>query len=212
MTFNADFLKLYFIGGSQDFKHPEDLLTQLEKLLDAGITAFQFRDKGPGSLTKDPTAQRELAEACQRLTRQYQVPFFVDDDVNLAIALHAEGIHVGQDDEAVTSLLQRIPDEMFVGLSCKTKEQVEIANQTPGIDYLGVGPIFPTSSKPDAGLILGLGTLTKLVQLSTRPVVAIGGITLDALPDILKTGAKGSAAIRLFADKADPATMLAPFA
>lgn len=212
MAFDKQMLQFYAIAGTQDFPGPhaeEQLLKQLEALLQAGITLYQFRDKGPGSLAENPEAHLALAKKCHALTKRYHVPLIVDDDVDLALAISAEGIHVGQTDEGITSVIQRVPAEWIVGLSCNTPEEIQIANHTPGIDYIGVGSVFPTTSKADAGEAIGLSTLTQLVQISDLPLVAIGGITEARVTDVLKTGVAGIAAIRLFADMKEPATVLA---
>ncbi|MCZ3394226.1 thiamine phosphate synthase, partial [Enterococcus faecium] len=118
-----------------------------------------------------------------------------DDYVDLALAIHAEGIHVGQKDEKIESVLKRVQGSMIVGLSCNTEAQVKRANQLDGIDYLGTGTVFETISKADAGAALGVAKLQELVELSRYPIVAIGGITLDNLPQTMATGVKGFAAI-----------------
>jgi thiamine-phosphate pyrophosphorylase len=118
--------------------------------------------------------------------------------VDLALAIHAEGIHVGQKDEKIESVLKRVQGSMIVGLSCNTEAQVKQANQLDGIDYLGTGTVFETTSKADAGAALGVAKLQELVELSRYPIVAIGGITLDNLPETMATGVKGFAAISMF--------------
>lgn len=202
MPFKTPILRAYFIAGTQDIKDPNLTLPEvLTQALKAGITAFQYREKGPGSL--DATAKVKMAETLRDLCTTYRVPFIVDDDVALARKVGADGIHVGQKDERVTSVIQEVGQTMFVGLSCDTEEQVKVANQTSGISYLGSGPVYPTGSKADADPVIGVTGLKKLVKLSQRPVVAIGGITEENIVELPATGAAGAAVISMIAQSSD---------
>jgi thiamine-phosphate pyrophosphorylase len=207
MKFNPKMLQIYFVAGTQDVANQADFLPRVEMILKAGATAFQLREKGYNSID-DRAELLALAQQCHALTQKYQVPLFIDDDVDLALAVQAEGIHVGQKDEQIESVLKRVGSEMIVGLSCNTEAQIQHANQLTGIDYLGTGTVFETSSKADAGAALGTVQLQKLVELSRYPVVAIGGITLANLPETMTTGVKGFAAISMFTKMENPtATM-----
>jgi len=194
LDFSPAQLRAYFVCGSQD-AGDGDLVAVVESALQAGITAFQFRDKGTSQLTG--LERRQLGQRLHQLCAAYRVPFIVDDDVALALALHADGIHVGQSDQQIQQVLDQVREKMFVGLSCSTPAEVEVANQLAGIAYLGSGPVFPTTSKSDADPVIGLRGLTTLVGLSRRPVVAIGGITTTQLAAVAGTGAQGSAVISL---------------
>lgn len=146
LKFEPTQLRAYFVCGTQDVPG-QDLNVVVQTALDAGITAFQYRDKGNSQLT---TAERfALGQQLRERCAQAHVPFIVDDDVELALALQADGIHVGQKDDRVTQVIQRVANQMFVGLSCSTLAEVRIANQLEGIAYLGSGPIFPTTSKTE---------------------------------------------------------------
>lgn len=96
-------LHLYFIAGTQDMRHlsgdpAENLLKILKQALESGISCFQFRDKGQFSLAAQPKAQADLAQKCCRLCHNYQIPFTMNDDVELGLAVGADGIHIGQSD------------------------------------------------------------------------------------------------------------------
>lgn len=202
VTFEPGLLRAYFVAGSQDVPG-QDLREVLATMLKAGITAFQFRDKGASTLTPDQRLAlgRDLREQC----RAASVPFIVDDDVDLALTLHADGIHVGQSDERITKVLQTVDGrQMFVGLSCNTPEQVAQANQIAGISYIGSGPIYPTTSKDDADPVMGVAGLQALVAQANVPIVAIGGVTVASLPAIAATGAAGVAVITLLTRSQDP--------
>ncbi|KRO03990.1 thiamine monophosphate synthase [Levilactobacillus paucivorans] len=202
VTFESGLLRAYFVAGSQDVPG-QDLREVLATMLKAGITAFQFRDKGNSTLTATERVAlgRDLREQC----RAASVPFIVDDDVDLALWLHADGIHVGQSDAGVRQVLDAVkPRDMFVGLSCSTAEEVAAANQVAGIAYLGSGPIFPTTSKADADPVIGTAGLAKLVDQSHVPVVAIGGLTVETMPEVAAAGAAGAAVITLLTRSTDP--------
>lgn len=196
--FSPEQLRAYFVCGSQDVGS-RDILTVVDSALQAGITAFQFRDKGRSQLSD--SARLQLGRKLHQLCEAYQVPFIVDDNVDLALALKADGIHVGQHDQKIQQVLGRVQGKMFVGLSCSTLPEVEAANQLSGVAYLGSGPVFPTSSKADADPVIGLNGLTRIVALSKVPVVAIGGITAEQLPAIAATGTRGTAVISLLAQR-----------
>lgn len=202
LPFESGMLRSYFIAGTQDIKDKHKTLEEVVKqALEAGITAFQYREKGPTSLTGD--AKAKMAQALRELCADYQVPFIVDDDVALAVQNNADGVHVGQKDERVTQVLKEIGETMFVGLSCDTKAQIEIANQTAGISYIGSGPVYPTGSKADADPVIGVDGLANLVKVSQLPVVAIGGITEENIQELPKTGVAGAAVISMIAQSDD---------
>lgn len=134
-------LSVYFIMGSNNCtKEP---LQVLRDALEGGITIFQFREKGEGALTGEERIC--FAKELQAICKEYGVPFIVNDDVELAIELDADGVHVGQDDEGITSVREKMGDKI-VGVSTHTIEEAHWAIEN-GADYLGVGPIFPTSTK-----------------------------------------------------------------
>lgn len=208
MKFNPTMLQAYFIAGTQDVVSKADFLPTVERIVQAGATAFQFRNKGAvKTASRDEVV--ELARACHQITQKYQIPLFIDDDVDLALAVGAEGIHVGQKDERITSVLERVGYQMIVGLSCNTAAQITAANQLNGVDYLGTGTVYETNSKADAGNALGVDKLRELVQMSNFPVVAIGGITLERVAETVATGATGIAAISMFIQMTDPAQQFA---
>ncbi|MDF7638014.1 thiamine phosphate synthase [Lactobacillus sp. ESL0791] len=200
--FNAKLLEAYFICGTQDLQPKENLPTVLEQALKAGITAFQFRDKGQNS-TLAVSERVPMAQKLHQLCQKHHVPFFVDDDVALAKAVDAEGIHVGQSDEAITQVVTEVGQKMIVGYSCSNLAEIVKANTISGIDYYGCGPIFATQSKDDASPVIGIPGLRQLVQNSNRPIVAIGGIKEEDLPAIAQTQAAGAAVISLIAQSSN---------
>lgn len=183
-------LTIYFVMGTVNCK--KDPLKTLEEALLAGITCFQLREKGKGALTG--SAYVDFAKACQRLCAMYQVPFIVNDDVELAIQLNADGIHVGQDDLALTAFRKRVKGKL-VGVSVHNVEEMEQAIVN-GADYVGIGPIYPTQSKKDAASPAGLNCIRTIrKQFGTFPIVGIGGITEENAAGIRASGADGVSVI-----------------
>ena len=205
-------LNAYLVGGSQDTQgRPDQLLAKVEVALQNGITMFQYREKGPGALTG--TARVQLGEQLRALCRQYDCPFVVDDDLTLAIALGADGIHVGQRDQGIEAVLVAAQAAgLFVGYSCATTAQLARANQLVGLAYVGSGPVFPTLSKADADPALGLAGLAELVAQSRHPVVAIGGLNATNLAATWTTGVAGTAVISLVLGAHDVAKATRQFA
>lgn len=194
MKFNEKMLRCYLVGGSQDAGcDPANFLAKVEEAIKAGITAFQYREKGASTLTGPERVK--LGQKLRQLTEEAGIPLIVDDDVALAKEIGADGIHVGQKDKGIDQVL-REAGGMFVGYSCNTPEQVEKANNLP-VAYLGSGPVFPTNSKADADPALGLDKLANLVKRSRHPIVAIGGISEANMEETLATGVAGISVISM---------------
>lgn len=184
------YLRKYFIMGSQNCdRDPEEILLEAIK---AGITAFQFREKGKGSL--DGEAKVELGKKLRELCRNYDIPFFINDDVELATTLDVDGIHVGQDDEKISNLRIKFP-HLLIGLSVSNEE--ELKNSPIHLaDYVGAGPVFGTTSKDDAKAPVGTEWITFLRNKHRYlPIVGIGGINPSNARKVIKAGADGVAVI-----------------
>lgn len=187
MSFNLD---KYFIMGSINVHR--DPLVVLEEALKAGITIFQWREKGENALTCK--AYIEFARQCQQLCRKYHVPFIINDDVELALKLNADGIHVGQDDLHIEQFRHQMKDKI-IGVSVHSMEELEEAING-GADYVGIGPIFETFSKKDAKTPAGLSFLKEARnKYPEYPMVGIGGITIENSKLVRQAGANGVAVI-----------------
>ena len=200
MNNTTAYLNLYFVAGTQDCRHLtgdpcENLLQTLERALQAGICCYQFREKGEGSL-QDHNKIYQLASQCRDLCHRYQVPFFVNNDVALALQLHADGVHVGQQDMPIQTVLQHCQGKMKIGLTINTLQQAKENANLTGIDYFGVGPIFTTQSKADASQTVGIELIRAIRDAKImQPIVAIGGITPENCIGIRQAGANGLAVI-----------------
>ncbi len=193
-------LQVYFIAGTQDCLHLGDnpqnnLLSLLDEALKEGISCFQFREKGENSLQNKEDIF-DLAKKAQELCKKYNVPFFINDDLELALKLNATGLHIGQDDKDVKEVIKIIDGKLLLGLSINTLDQAIKANDIKGIDYFGVGPIYDTTSKSDAKKTVGLDLIKSIRAKSiSKPLVAIGGIDESRAKDILKNNCDGVAVI-----------------
>ncbi len=208
--FDANCLKLMFVAGSQDFCHIKGgkndrinaLLDALELALQSKITAFQFRQKGDLAL-QDPIEIKQLALECQKLCQKYGAPFIINDEVQLALELKADGVHVGQEDMAIEEVMTLCKKRQFIGLSVNTLEQALKARHLDGVAYFGVGPIFPTQSKKDKQVV-GVDLLKKIKDSGVKkPLVAIGGITMHNASKLREYG--GIAVISAIAQAKDKA-------
>ena len=185
--FNKELLKLYFICGTTTCQG-KDLYSVVEEALKGGITLFQFREKGKGAL--EGKEKVELAIKLQNLCKKYNVPFIVNDDIELALEIAADGVHVGQDDLDVDEIRKLMPDKI-IGLSIGNEEELK-QSKVEYVDYVGVGPVFVTQSKDDAGGAIGYEGLELMRKLlPTMPLIAIGGIQTQHIKDIMKTNVNG---------------------
>lgn len=183
-------LKVYFIMGSNNTNNkPEFVLTEALK---GGVTIFQFREKGEGAYTgREKIA---LAQKWKKLCHEYQVPFIVNDDVDLAIEIDADGVHIGQEDESALHVKEKIGDKIL-GVSAHSLEEVEKAIAS-GADYIGIGPIFPTNTKKDAKEVQGTKLIQELKEKGIDiPIVGIGGITFENATEVIRAGGDGVAVI-----------------
>src|SRR5690625_1132158 len=191
-------LRKYFIMGSQNCdRDPVDIL---QEAASAGITAFQYREKGHGALTGH--AKLELGKQLRKICAAHQIPFIVNDDIELVEPLEADGIHVGQDDLPVTEIRQLFPNKI-IGLSVSNANEL---GQSPIslVDYIGAGPMYDTTTKSDAKSAVGVEWIEILrTQFPDLPIVGIGGINTDNAASVLQAGADGVAVISVITKAAN---------
>ena len=160
----------------------------VKESLDGGVTFLQLREKD----LDDENFLKEAVEL-KELCKEYKVPFVINDNVDIAIKMDADGVHVGQSDMEAGDVRAKLGPDKIIGVSAQTVEQAILAEQR-GADYLGVGAVFPTGSKDDADDV-SLETLKAICEAVSIPVVAIGGITLENTPQLAGTGISGVAVI-----------------
>jgi len=194
---------------------PRALSDVVREALAAGAPTVQLRLKSASA--------RELLEAAQTLmpiVRSAGALFIVNDRLDVALAAGADGVHLGPDDPPVKDVRRvadarsGVADTFIVGYSTDTTDEAARA-EAEGADYLGVGAVYATANKSDAGDVIGLKGLRRVVKAVSIPVVAIGGITPERAPAVAKTGACGSATIGAVMSAAEPAEavreLLLPF-
>lgn len=166
----------------------QTLYEQVEAALKGGVTCVQLREK-----EMDETAFLQEAKDICALCHRYGVPFIVNDNVDVAIACQADGIHVGQEDMAAGEVRRRVGDAMLLGVSVHTVEEARRAVRN-GADYLGLGAVFPTSTKTDVDQMTN-ETLRAICDAVDVPVVAIGGINRGNLLKLSGGGVDGVALV-----------------
>ena len=176
-----------------------DQVDIVRQAVQGGATVVQLRDKdGP---TRDMVA---LGRALRRLTRELGVVFLVNDRVDVALALDADGAHVGQDDLPADLARALLGSQRLLGVSAATPDEARAA-QAAGADYVGTGTVYPTGTKADAGAPVGLARLADVARAVTIPVVAIGGIGPGRAGPCIAHGAAGVAVISAIVAQPDPA-------
>ena len=197
MLVRKDDLLLYAVTDRR-WLHGKRLYDAAESALQGGVTFLQLREKSTGTMPRASLLKeaRELLALCRR----YRVPFVIDDDVELAMAIGADGVHVGQSDMEAGTARRRIGKDKILGVSVQTVKEARIAAAC-GADYLGVGAVFPTNSKEDAEIVR-YETLKEICSAAAVPVVAIGGINDENVMQLAGSGVAGIAVISaIFAKK-----------
>jgi thiamine-phosphate pyrophosphorylase len=169
-------------------------------LIEHEIAFVQLRAKNSA-----PTEIRIIAEKMRRLTEGTKTMFIVNDDPALGADCRADGVHIGQGDMPYAQARKIIGDTAIIGVSTHSVEQVQ--KTCAGAlcpDYIGVGPVFPTPTKKNPDPVIGLRTMQQMISQATVPAVAIGGISLENLPDVLTAGARNFCMVRPINQAQDP--------
>ena len=173
----------------------ETLYSQVEKTLEGGTTFVQLREK-----ELDEEHFLEEAKEIKKLCAKYNVPFVINDNVEIALEMDADGVHVGQSDMEAGDVRAKLGPDKIIGVSAQTVEQALLA-QERGADYLGVGAVFHTDSKADAADV-DHETVKAICEAVDIPVIAIGGISKDNVGELAGSGICGIAVISaIFAEK-----------
>lgn len=186
---------LVYAVTDRSWLNGESLYSQVEKALKGGATFIQLREK---ELDEEHFLQEaiEIKELC----KLYHVPFVINDNVDIACKMGADGVHVGQSDMEAGNVRAKLGPDKIIGVSAQTVEQARLA-ESCGADYLGVGAVFPTGTKSDA-VEVGYETLKAICDAVHIPVVAIGGITSNNIIRLKGSGASGVAVVSaIFASK-----------
>lgn len=188
-------LLLYAVTDRRWLADGETLYQVVEQAIDGGVTFVQLREKG---LAKDLFL--EEAREIKKLCNARKIPFVINDSVDIALAMDADGVHVGQSDMEAGDVREKLGPDKIIGVSAQTVEQAKLA-EAHGADYLGVGAVFATGSKDDA-VEVGPQTLREICQAVSIPVIAIGGISKENVSQLTGSGICGIAVISaIFAQK-----------
>ncbi len=186
-TLTKDQLLLYAVTD-RHWLNGKTLHSVVKESLDGGVTFVQLREK-----QLDEAHFMEEAKDLQALCREYNVPFIINDNVDIALAMDADGVHVGQSDMEAGDVRAKLGPDKIIGVSAQTVEQAVLAEKH-GADYLGVGAVFPTGSKDDATEVPH-EILKAICEAVSIPVIAIGGITQKNVSTLAGSGICGIAVI-----------------
>jgi len=190
-------LSLYLVTQRESISN-QSFFTIIEQAVNAGVNIVQLREKD--------VSTREFIEVGRHLKlllAPYNVPLIVNDRVDVALAIKAEGVHLGQSDMHPKNARELLGDEAIIGLSVETIEQSLEAESLP-INYVGASPIYPTSTKLDTAPPWGIEGLKRLREVSSYPIVAIGGVKLHNAQSIRQAGADGIAVVSAIFNDPDP--------
>ena len=188
-------LSLYLVTDNSD--DVDKFLNTIEEGIKGGVTVVQIREK-----TADTLDFYKLALKVKEITTRYNVPLIINDRVDVALAIDADGVHVGQSDMPCDITRKLIGKDKILGVSAHTLEEAQKA-ELDGADYLGCGAIFPTSTKEDANYITK-NELKKLVSGVNIPIVAIGGINLNNAHELKDTGIAGLSVVSAIMSSENP--------
>ena len=188
-------LSLYLVTDKSD--DVEKFLNTIEEAIKGGVTVVQIREK-----TAETLDFYNLALKVKEITSKYDVPLIINDRVDVALAIDADGVHVGQSDMPCDVTRKLIGADKILGVSAATIDEAKKA-QNDGADYIGTGAEFPTSTKDDAPKITKQD-LKEIVESIEIPVVAIGGITKDNAPELIDTGIAGLSVVSAIMSSDNP--------
>jgi len=181
-----------------------DYLSFISKAVRLGVNCIQFREK---HITKESI---DFALDLKKLLQPYNVPLIINDNLNLAKEVNADGVHLGQNDTDVSVARKILGDKKIIGLSLEDYPQIDTANQL-NVDYVACSAVFPTKSKNNIKKIWGLNGLADMCKKSIHPVIAIGGIDENNADSIIANGAAGVAVISALHDSQNLDAAIAKF-
>ena len=188
---------LYFITDSTAYEEDE-FLRRVDAALQGGVTILQIREKN-----KSTRAYIDLAEKVHTLTRRYGVPLIIDDRVDVALAVDADGVHIGQSDIPYEIARRLLGPDKIIGLSVETMDEVIVANALD-VDYVAVSPVFSTSTKTDTLAPFGYDGLEQACRLTRHPICGIGGMNASTVGEAIARGADGVAVVSAIVSAPDP--------
>lgn len=188
-------MRLYAVTD-QTWSNDITLKEQVELAIQGGVTFVQLREK---KKSKEEIIQ--IAREIKQITDKYQIPFVINDNVEVALEVGADGVHVGQEDMKAVEARRILGDKKIIGVSVHTVEEA-VEAQKMGANYIGVGAVFPTSTKKNA-VKMSNKTLQDICQVVDIPVVAIGGIQTENIMELKESGIDGIAVVSAIFSKKD---------
>lgn len=189
---NSDYLKLCLITHSQK----KSFILQA---IEGGVTCIQLREK-----SKDLNQIYNIALELKNILTSYKIPLIINDHIEIAKAVDADGVHLGQSDCSPIDARQILGPNKIIGWSIETLKELDIANQLTCIDYIAASAVFESQTKTDCKTIWGLDGLKEIIRTAKHPTIAIGGITQDNVESIIETGAAGVAVISAIHNQKNP--------
>lgn len=186
-----------YLVTDRDILSGRDLYKAVEESILGGATVIQLREK-----FIDNKKFLEIAKELQKITNKYNIPLIINDNIEIAKAINADGVHIGQSDDSLTHARKILGKDKIIGVSVGSLEEAKKA-MDGGADYVGIGTIFYTGSKKDINEPLGIKKLKEIVEILNIPCVAIGGIHLDNIEEVMQTGVDGVAVISEILGKND---------
>lgn len=187
MNLKRESFRLYAVTD-HSWSNKENFESHIEQALKSGVTFLQLREK---NISDDEYI--EIASRIKKLTDKYNVPFVINDNINVALAVNADGVHLGQNDTDVKTARKILGSDRIIGASARTIQQAVNAVEN-GADYLGTGAVFGTSTKKDAKNIT-IEQLSQVCHAVNVPVVAIGGVNEKNIPLLKNSGISGVAVV-----------------
>jgi len=171
----------------------------IQDAISGGVTLIQYRDK-----TKSFEEKLHAARLLKNLLKVHGIPYIINDNIELAKIIDADGVHLGQLDRSPEMAREILGHDKIIGLSIETLEQLETANQLKSINYVAASALFPTPSKTNCQKYWGLEGLKDFVLHSTHPVITIGGINANNVYDVMRCGVVGVAVISAIQSQPNP--------
>ena len=177
-----------YVIANQDLQKNRTIIEVIEEIIQGGATIIQLREKNLPTRTFF-----EEAQIVRKITKKAGIPLIINDRLDVALAVNADGVHLGEEDLPL-KYARKIAPHFIIGYSTDSIDQAREAEKD-GANYLGVGSVFPTKTKIDAGMAIGTQKLEEIKRAVSIPVIAIGGITLQNLPKVIQSGVDGVAVI-----------------
>ncbi len=197
---NNEFYKLILVTHRENSSLTE-YLDFIKRCISSGVTCVQLREKNA-----EPAFKLQFAQKLQQLLKPYKVSLIINDDVDLALQVNADGVHLGQSDDSPQKARNKLGNDKYIGLSIEAEHELKQANDLV-LNYVAASAVFPTQNKKNLKTTWGIEGVRHLCTQTKHPLIGIGGITQDNLPQLMLAGAQGAAVIGALHQAENPAEM-----